>query len=634
MFRLVAPIPNALVKKAFRPRAESDRSISRDMTENIAEAGEDIVVDFAEIFVETLHTRDFRGLGDCTIELEKDLTLLVGRNNAGKSRVLRALAIGLGAIAADRDDLTANGPDVAVIDVILAPLASADEDEETFDDRVARRLDSVQTLSDEPPRERFGWRATIHLSQEGLGVKTDFSVLLFDQVSQEWQLPKNPSTLRLEQRSLVAADLVETRRDLFEELSRRGSPIRRILDDLEIAPEQRGELEASLRGLGEQIVSASESLAAVTGALEKLTESVAGVGTPRLEPLPVRLEELARSVSIELDTGQGGLPLRFHGSGARSLTSLRVQSVLYDRRLGRDGPALRPHPVTLIEEPEAHLHPQAQFELPELLDQIRGQIVLSTHSSHLVSVVEPRTIRVLQQSENGITVVDLRPAADEEGTLPRPRRASMHVEEMEKIKRSVERPFGELLFASAVIVGDGATERALLPPLVRHVLGQRAHGVCVVDPGGIGGPYADAILKFANLLGLPWFLFCDSDPSGQLAAESLVNSRGDGDMGHVVWVRPPGDGEGDSVAATERMFLDFDRELCVAACEVLGFDGDEDSVLSFMVQKKGVTGRLLAAELVSRYPWGAKAPDDAAYWPGSLIALMDKLDGTLPDGAD
>ena len=50
---------------------------------------------FAPIYVEIVRVRNFRGIDSCELELEPTLTLLVGQNNAGKSRILRALGIAL-----------------------------------------------------------------------------------------------------------------------------------------------------------------------------------------------------------------------------------------------------------------------------------------------------------------------------------------------------------------------------------------------------------------------------------------------------------------------------------------------------------------------------------------------------------
>jgi putative ATP-dependent endonuclease of OLD family len=626
--------------------------------------------DYATVYVKSVHVANFRGIRECTVELEPDLTVFLGCNNAGKSRVLRALAVALGAVSPDRDDLTVGRADEAAIDVILAPTRQ-DGDDETFASRVTRRLGTggVQFISESPVRERFGWRTHIRRSVEGFGVRSDHSILVFDDASQSWVSQESRSAT-YEQRSLVEADLVETRRDLVEELARRGSPVRRVLDDLEVPDDVREKLEAELSELSDRIVGSSGSLEAVQLALQVLQNAVDAVGAPSLQPLPLRLEELARSVSIDLDTGSGSLPMRFHGAGARSLASLQVQSVLYERRLGRDGVALRPHPVSLVEEPESHLHPQAQFELPGLLDKVRGQVIVSTHSAHLATVCDARSLRMLRQRGDSVDVIDLRPAKSDEDAKERARRPSLHLEEMEKLRRLVERPFGELLFATAVVLGDGATERSLIPPLARHRLGIRAHGLCVVDPGSMASEHAIAVVKFAKLVGIPWILVADSDEQGLKAAQRLISDHGNGDARHVVWV--PGDpGEGHD-GATEQMFIDHDREVCESACRQLGWEDGAD-LLSFMKGKKGVLGRLLAAELISRRPWPccptAPTDRDAATdvddeevrtdvdeeevrtdvdeevdgidvedkdeppghgWPRPLVELMQRLDEVLP----
>lgn len=579
---------------------------------------------YAPLFVQRVVIQNFRGIEHCALEFEQGVTLLVGRNNTGKSRILRALALSLGAVSAERDDLTVGGSIPSTIDIILAPLVAATE-EDAFDVRVTRRLGDTHAVSEDPLRERFAWRTKIVPSLEGYGVKAESQVLTYDGGKGVWIAPGNSTNLNYEQRSLVVADLVETRRDLVEELTRRGSPIRRILDDLEITDVRRVELEKGLGALGREIVNASGSLDAVTSALAGLADRVGSIGRASLEPIPVRLEELARAVSIHLDTGNGGLPIRLHGAGSRSLASLQVQSVLYERRLGKDGPDLRPLPVSLVEEPEAHLHPQAQFELADVLRSIDGQVIVSTHSTHLVSTMDPRTIRVLQPQGQRIKIVDLRPAAEESPDTPRARRASLHVTEMEKLRRMIERPFGELLFASAVIIGDGATERAFLPPLLRHALGTDAEGICVVDPGSMSSDYAAAIIKFAELLDIPWLLFSDSDSEGVVAAQKWDRDFGSGDGSKIVWVGKPG----PFGTATEQALIDFDSQLCISACKSMGYSGNGTDLLAFMKKHKGAAGRLLAAELVSQFGQRQRIFDSPGYWPESVQQLLKQVMGML-----
>jgi putative ATP-dependent endonuclease of OLD family len=580
---------------------------------------------FAPLYVELVRIRNFRGLADCEIELEPTLTLLVGRNNSGKSRVLRALAVALGGLPVELDDLTVGSAEPATIDIIVAPMPMprATTDEEVFEKSAGQRLGTdVQAVREEPLRERFAWRTTVRRSAEGYGARADMQVLTFDAAHSDWVLQANAQTLSRDQRLLFAADLVETRRDLVEELTRRGSAIRRVLSDLEVEDATRVELEKRLSDLGAEIVGKSGTLEAIRKALADLETLVGSIGTPALSPLPVRLEELARSVAIDLDAGTGALPIRLHGAGARSLASLQVQGVLYDRRLGRDGPEIRPHPVTLVEEPEAHLHPQASLELAALLTALVGQVVASTHSSHLVTAVDPRAIRLLR-CDAATTVVDLGPASADGVATHRALRPSTHASEMEKLKRLVERPFGELLFASAIVIGDGATERAFLPIAIRHALGTKAHGVCVIDPESMKSDLSRAAIKFAKLVGIPWILFSDSDGPGRADAEALISEYTAGAEPEVVWVVSDEQGGSGEGSAIERMLTDFDERLCHDACmEVRPDLGAGETTLVLLAKMKGSIGSALARKLVDRYP-------DHTKWPSSLRSLISHLSEVL-----
>ena len=200
----------------------------------------------------------------------------------------------------------------------------------------------------------------------------------------------------------------------------------------------------------------------------------------------------------------------------------------------------------------------------------------------------------------------------------------MHAEEMEKLKRLVERPFGELLFSSAIVIGDGATERSFLPVVIRHALAGRAHGVCVIDPESMGSPLAHAAVKFAKLVGIPWLLFCDSDGPGKADGQALVNAHAGGDQSHIVWLHTEA---GGSVVegAIERMLVTFDDQLCRDACLEIRADIDEgQSTLELLTRVKGSVGSALARRLIEQYP-------QVSSWPQPLRTLVDRLDAVLSE---
>jgi hypothetical protein len=132
----------------------------------------------------------------------------------------------------------------AVIEVVLAPPPGSDAGaDDVFDDAVAQRL-LVQITRREPDRERAAWRTTITRSAEGMGARSDVQWLVYDVEQGAWVLPSNPTAVPRDSRRLIAAALVDTRRDIVEELSRRGSAVRRVLSDLEVPADKREKLEA------------------------------------------------------------------------------------------------------------------------------------------------------------------------------------------------------------------------------------------------------------------------------------------------------------------------------------------------------------------------------------------------------
>ena len=197
---------------------------------------------------------------------------------------------------------------------------------------------------------------------------------------------------------------------------------------------------------------------------------------------------------------------------------------------------------------------------------------------------------------------------------------------MEKLKRQVERPFGELLFANAIVIGDGATERAFLPVMLRHALGPKADGVTVVDPGSMGHPLAAAVVKFACLVEIPWFLFADSDDDGSAAATELVGRYANGKLDHIVWIGGPPTGQNGqkdrSAKAIEEMVEDWDEKLCRDVCLGIRPDLANPDTGRMLRKLKGSIGSHLGYAFAKRYP-------DHTTWPEPLRHLIQRLKRAL-----
>ena len=172
-------------------------------------------------------------------------------------------------------------------------------------------------------------------------------------------------------------------------------------------------------------------------------------------------------------------------------------------RLGADS-GFQPHLLTLLEEPEAHLHPQAVFALRSLLDRLPGQRIVSTHSPQLVADADPRSVRLIRRSTESVRVLGLPPDT---------------ARRIAQFRRFVERPFGEIAFARAVVLCDGSTERGVLPVLLSRRFGcnPAGLGVSFIDCESMNRQQTPMIIRAAHDLELPWLAFTDNDDAGGLA---------------------------------------------------------------------------------------------------------------------
>lgn len=463
----------------------------------------------ADLLVDEVRVRNFRSLVDVTVPLEPGTTYLVGENNSGKSSLLLAIATACGSRRATMDDLYISRDGTPVQEASVELLMRSPSD--AFSDEVAQRL-AANSGPGPRPGEWVGVRTALMSSREGPLLATRRTYLQWDPADNTWTDTGNTVTEKVLE--LLTAQLIDASRDLAAEISNRTSDWGRVLADLGVQLEDRGALEGELKELARKLQQTSPVLRGLERHLTKVALAQSGVDEVRLHPLPVRLEELTQSIEIMVASGgRSGLPLRYQGLGSRSLAALMVFHALCETRVGADL-GIRPHILTLLEEPEAHLHPQAQSAVRRLISALPGQGIVATHSTALISDSDPQSVRVLRPGDPGTDVYVLK---------------KQTAKKIAVFRRYVERPHGELFFARLVVFVDGTAERTALPVMLEPLLGK--------DPAGAGVTFVElegmrteslqkAIDAMEELGHIPWLVFVDNDQDGLGALDGVKGSDG------------------------------------------------------------------------------------------------------------
>jgi putative ATP-dependent endonuclease of the OLD family len=461
------------------------------------------------ILIEKVRVKNFRSLKDVEVTLTP-LTLLVGSNNSGKTSFLKALNLALGIekrnvtlddLFIDRQSNRIQGDEgkEIIIDVKIIPVDDSFTIVEEFAEnwREVFTDGSIQTIGSQ---EVVMFRRVYTFS----GNSEDVHVNKFI-IRGNWENPIINTETDVFVASLEQLPLffIDAQRDIIDDLRNRTSYFGRLATEIQYSQGQLSDIEARLKVLNDDAVTNSPVMSHLKNKLTELNTTLQNNrDNVEITPFPKKVRDLHKTMKVHFQDGDSdAFELDYHGMGTRSWASLLAFKAFVSWQNSEENPKPKdPYfPLLALEEPEAHLHPNAQRQLYSQLKSIGGQKIISTHSPYVVGLADLEEIRYFCKSSDEAKVESIEVS-------------SFTKDEIRKAKREILHSKGELLFSKLVVLCEGETEEQLLPALAASYFDKEPFelGINFI---GCGGSNYKMFINIFKALNIKWIVFSDYDNS-------------------------------------------------------------------------------------------------------------------------
>ena len=534
-----------------------------------------------------IRIKNFRCLVDIGVPIT-DTTVLVGANNSGKTALLEALRIALPRSAAGRGTpfneydyhmVKANDSPQTSEGIVIELWFREDSHDEWSESLVQALTDIIQT---DPVMDldSIGLRLSSKYDAIAKEIVTKWEFLALDgqPLGGRGASPGNLTKFLSYTRLFYLSAL----RDSDNEFSPHSQFWGPILRDLKISDEQRETLSEELSKLNDALLKADPRLEQVRASLDKVQKIMAlGAGqNTSIQALPLnpwdlmsKSEVVIRAYESEVD-----FPLSRYGQGVQSLAVLFLFQAYIDVLL-KPMFQKETEAILALEEPEAHLHPQATRGLAANLDEVKSQKIVSSHSPYFIQEIPFTQIRVFRRKGSSSNVLyakrffttkvpntpDLLKFCTNTNNAPKfeynegtsiltvngrmeekeyrdllriyPSQNEVHAElkrlrdesqlylsdnDLTDLDTYAKRIRGEVLFAHSWLLCEGQSDYIVLRYFAELLEKPLDHaGVTIIDFQNNGSP--GAFVDLARSFEIPWIMIVDNDDGGKGFIKQVKN---------------------------------------------------------------------------------------------------------------
>ncbi|MBB1320183.1 ATP-dependent endonuclease [Shewanella sp. SR43-8] len=457
------------------------------------------------------------------IDFEPDVTAFIGHNGTGKSAVLEALNKlfsidhSLRGISASDFHLKENAdkgdPRYLFIEAWFTLSGGGDAPSIPY---LINGLTASSVSGDIIFRVRL--EASLNFDYNPLG-DVDENIWVVDGDMDNPQ-EDNKHRLSATQRNAIQVNYIPANRDPLVQLKYSSKAILgRLLKAIKWSEGEQESFEVQAQKLN-QLATDNPALAQITNAININWKEIykgrhlnqAGLNFPVGE-----INEILRLLQLQFmpDATGNKVDTSRLSDGQKSLVYFALTKALFDidkatreaiiskqpSNFDADKMKLPIYSLIALEEPENHLSPHYLGRIVKLIKEYGAselcQSVVSTHSASLVGRIEPTQIRHFRlDNETKSTHIQAL-------SLPEDR------DEQAKYISEAVKAYPEIYFAKLVILGEGDSEKVIIPKLLEQY-GQDvdAHSVSVVP---LGGRHVNHFWRLLNTLKIPFVTLLDFD---------------------------------------------------------------------------------------------------------------------------
>lgn len=445
------------------------------------------------MYLANLTIEGFRKLHSLHMDFRPGLNVLVGPNNAGKTAVVDALRALLttgeeGPLRVDESDLHVDSGGVKADAITFRYVFRGLSEDEEADFMPA--LVPLGTPSG--AKQEYEARVAVKYTAADAGGRLR---------------PKR--VCGKEEETLVTAEMLEDLKAIYLPPLRnpasglrpsRSSQLARLVLRLSDEGARKDVVEA-LKGF-DGVLAAKPPFAATQKAVSSRHGEMLGDVLKQALKVDLAPPDFLR-VASRLSLAVENLDVEQNGLGYNNLIYMAV--VLSELSLNADAA----YEALIVEEPEAHLHPQLQAVLLSYLQSKETptngekavQVFVTSHSPHFASIANIDTVGCIHQGAKGITAFF-------------PRNVSFPKTKKEKLQRYLDVTRAELFFARRIVFVEGAAELFMMPVLAKLLdIDLRRHSVSVLSTEGLN---FDAFLPLfgEKALNVRVAVITDGDPPG------------------------------------------------------------------------------------------------------------------------